>query len=1074
MSILDELRAIDLGPITAARGRIAAAMTTADLQKILGGNSVENALGELGTRMAALERLLDGKPADALAPFAADLEALERSVGIDPAIVADYTSAVREGLTTLAPIVRSLASPADLGAAFGGSLGDVLGEVKQRIRGFSLIGGGELAEYKQVTNLLKRDLAHDLEALVDLAIDTLIPFPRKQLAELRSEVDRLLEGTRSIALASGREQGLVDALDRIAIAARNNDGVALGRGIAFLEQVRTNTLASVGNDLVAGLRRLGELNLSGAQSTFERLAETFDSAQPHGLSIIDDLRTVIASADVGGAIDTDAVRAQIHFAIDKLDGELRTVLFGPIDEFIDETKELVAGLLDDLPLREMRDRVTEAIHEAALAIHNLDIERYARALGDQLEELRVWISSVDLTAEVRGALASVEQTIRSAVDGVVDALSAIGQALEAVSAGVAPIVGRATELLGRLRGIVDEVKQTIEEAPIEDAAQQVIASLHEIRQNAEDLFRSADVPDALRPAVSQLVKQLQQIDIGKALTDRISRSVGKLDLFKNLGLDRDLADVQHTLDNLIPRQLAGDIENEIGEALKVFQHFDVSTLTSAIKRGVESTAARVEAFDPAPYVEALRRPFGILLAAIDRLDPHQLLAPLIDEYRAALAKLIPSPEAVAKELSDLIGGTADELGNTFDRAQAPLVAADGSDPGAPPSLPDLGSSRPQAGTPDQPQLLPGDTVRLISVVPRKLHEAFKSLDAGAAGDLVRRIDSLCGGLATALRNVAGELAAIDDRVLDALDGWLEVTGAHVDDARTAIDASTLPTSDRTAALAAIAAVSPGSLRAELLGAASTIRERALALTNDFGETAATLELIAGRLEDLPLASLDGSLDRLLEMLDVEPLAREVDRLVTTAVAQVPAVLTALQADIKLALERFSALLEEIRPVRVLGRFASIAAVVREHLDVLDPTTLADELAEVHAVVRDAVAAYDPASFVDELRTIVAAVAQAIRRLDPSQWLRPEDIARLQATIDRVRDALPSNAFREVGEELAAGADALAAIDVGGLVTDVTGLSDRVRTAFESAIDSIEKEIDALIDSLQLLGTSGAS
>ena len=143
-------------------------------------------------------------------------------------------------------------------------------------------------------------------------------------------------------------------------------------------------------------------------------------------------------------------------------------------------------------------------------------------------------------------------------------------------------------------------------------------------------------------------------------------------------------------------------------------------------------------------------------------------------------------------------------------------------------------------------------------------------------------------------------------------------------------------------------------------------------------------------------------------------------------------------------------------------------MVREQLALLDPGRLADELTEIHVEVRAVLAAYDPAAFVDELRRVLAGVAQALRSLDPAQWLTPADVARLQATVDRVRDAVPAEAFRTVGAELASAADAVAAIDLAGLVGDVGAVSDRVQAELGRAITSIEQEIDALVSSLRVL------
>ena len=74
----------------------------------------------------------------------------------------------------------------------------------------------------------------------------------------------------------------------------------------------------------------------------------------------------------------------------------------------------------------------------------------------------------------------------------------------------------------------------------------------------------------------------------------------------------------------------------------------------------------------------------------------------------------------------------------------------------------------------------------------------------------------------------------------------------------------------------------------------------------------------------------------------------------------------------------------------------------------------------------------------------------------------------------VEDAIPTQALADVGTSLDAAAQALTQIDLAGLVRDIEQLKVRVQGAVDEAIDAVERELNALIDSLRFHSDSDSA
>jgi hypothetical protein len=222
--------------------------------------------------------------------------------------------------------------------------------------------------------------------------------------------------------------------------------------------------------------------------------------------------------------------------------------------------------------------------------------------------------------------------------------------------------------------------------------------------------------------------------------------------------------------------------------------------------------------------------------------------------------------------------------------------------------------------------------------------------------------------------------------------------------------------------------------------------------------------VATLLERAAITRLTGDLDAFLEALDPEPIAAEMDAFIAAVIAKMPEIIDQVGDDLRAAVDRLRALIDELNPGARMQRLVRIFNVVKEELDLLNPRRLAAELGEVHAAVRAAVAAYDPAVLAHELGEVADAAADGIVALDPAALLG--DVSFLSGPVDRIRDANPATMLAEVGVELTGIGEQLEALDPRGLIESVNALGPRAIDEMEEAIEGIQAEVIALLESLR--------
>ncbi len=1059
MSLLQELQSLDLSAVVEARGSIKVAVESPDLQAMLSGGAAQTALAGLGGSMQSLRDSLD-EPAALISPLVDAIAALGDTLNLDELPLGQYLKAVSDGATTVARLFEGLGADPNLaGQFFGFSFAETLNRTPEIIGNYTSVGLDDLARFRRLVEKVERGIPTDPSAIASLAIQVLLPFPVENLVRMRGGLQPLLGGVAGISLPSERMSGLVASLDVVATVAATGDAGELERALQQLERVRLNTIGAIRDDVLRIVAEIDHLRIGEVLGVVASAGATLRAAEEGVLEFLDDWREQIAAARAEVEnMDASPITEHLPRLVAHIESTARIQIVEPIDAQVRQLEQWVRSLLRELGLRDLRARLSAFIHAIAQAIQDADLSRYARTVLEQLDALQARLDPAALTADIREALEAAQQVITDTLDAITGAISGITTAVEAVADSAAGMLNQAADALTSFKATVDEIAVAVDGLGIEQAAAQVVETLTQLRETAEALLTAAPLPESLRPLVQQLIDELQAFD-PEVVLGPIREVVNEFQVPDTLieGLQATQAAVQ----NLIPAELIRSINAEIDAALAVVRDFDPASLLGGVGGFLDEAADFVEGLDPRPLVEQIRAPYQAVLDAVDAAHPNLLLAPAIQAFDSVVGSIpVPTPEDAARKVSAAIGAAGEQVG----RAAAEPLAGLG-----PPGSTELVSPdgpQPPVLPPVTDSVRPGDVIRLFGYLPNKLRETLAGLDAGPAGDALRAIDELTAGLARDLRSVQAALWDIESRIDAGLDELLVPLSAGQLRAQLSIQAGFSSNRERRdSAVQIVAQVGPGSMRAALGDSVGLARVRARqAVIEAGGQTGAALESAAVALERTRLAGMVGDLDGLLAALDPEPLAAELDALLSAVLTKAPELLVQIKPDLEAAVDSLQALIREMNPGTQAQKFLVVLDVVRDELEALNPRRLAVELGEVHAAIRATLAAYDPALFAEEIAETLTAVATALRALDPEALLG--DTAILDDVIERVEAALPGDELANVAESLTAVGERLAAIDVRGLEASVEGLGPRLLDALDLAITSIQQEIIALLKSLQ--------
>lgn len=1062
MTLLQDLQNLDFSDIVDARAAITVSLDSPDLQAVLSGGAAQTALAGLGTSIQALSDTAS-EPAALIVPLVDAVGELAGPLSTDGLPLADYLAAVTEGASIITGLFQGIDDPVSFGSASGFSIGGVLETAGSIMDDYVQVGLGDVTRFRNLIDTIEGGISTDPQALADLAIDILLPFPKANLAEMRDGVKSILDIAGDITLPTGRISGLVDALEAVATAAATGDPEILEQALLYLDQVRQNTLSVLRDDLLAISTQIGDLRVDLALEPVVAASSVLHTSGEDMIKLLETWRAQIALARQQiESLEPEQIIASLTYILDIIEMGARAQFIDRLDEMTRQLEEWVRDLFRHLPLRDLRAELSQFIHDIAQAIRDADLDRYAREVRQMLDDIQAFVESADLGAEVQAALADAKAAIDGILGGVTSALTTIGDRINALAGEAEAILQRAADALAGFQTTMNEITAAVESLGVEQAQQQVTDTLRELRETAEALLTIAPLPDSLRPMIEQLIDTLEGIDFD-VVFDPVRAAVAELEIPDDVstGITEALEATQDALDNLIPAELIASIETEITEALDVIRSFDPTALLDEVTGYLDEAADFIEGLDPRPAVAEIRGPYQAILDAVDAVHPGVLLAPVIEAYDDLMRSVpVPSPETAVRRTADALGAADEAVGQTVSQPIRQLASDEASSSGDAETETELPESL-------LANIRPGDIIRLLGYLPDKLREALAELDEGIAGDALRAIDALCGGLAQDLRNLQSALWAIEARINNGMEEMLRPLGAVQLRAQLAIQANfSIGTHGGMApAMATVSLAGPAPMRTALADTTRLARDRARgAVRSAGGQTGAALERAAAALESCYLARLGGDLDAFLAALDPEPIAAELDALAAAAIAKLVDVMPEITEELQNIVQRLQDLIHEFSPGTWGQKLLVVVDVLREELNVLDPRRLAAELGEIHTAVRETIAAYDPAVFAEEIYEVVVAVAASLRSLNPADLLG--DLSFLDDTLDQITAALPSAALEGVGTSLAEVGAQLAELDPAGLIEALNQLGPRVIDALEAAVEAIRREIVALLEALR--------
>ncbi|HEU4431752.1 MAG TPA: hypothetical protein VFR51_00055 [Pyrinomonadaceae bacterium] len=1072
MSLLEDLQSLDITEIINARSLITNSVSSQQIRDIVGNGAAASALGSFGGDLLSVQNAFPN-PESLLRPVVQAVEGLVPHFDVQGLPLPAFTEAVREGAAIAGRIVSMVSgSPANFGEIFGTSLGQAMEVVtaKSGEAGRALASGatgvGELFRLvDQNANL------RDPRAVAELAAEILLPFPKTSLIGLRDGVGLVISASEEVSLPTGRLSGLLSALDGVSAAADAGDAAALEVSIRRLREARTQTLTTLQNDLRFAIEQIDRLRIPQLLNPLVQFSDTLQLGTQGAIDFLDEFRLMLR--DTRGHIenfDLQQVRTVLRMFPDMVEANARELIEIPIDQAVERAKEEVRKLLAHLPIRELRQQLTQFLHNAALEIQNANLDGPAEAARNALTSVANTINSADLAGQVQQAMQEVNRVLSETLSNIVGPLNTIITEVNNLAAEAEAILDRLAAGLAEFQTAINSLQSAIDGLGIEQVETQIIEALQQLRQTAEDLLSNVSLPEPLRPQVEQLVQLLQGIDFN-ALMQPARDVAAQLRIPDDVSrtIEDGLQRAKEVIENLLPQQLIDSISAEVENALNVIRNFNPASLVPGVSEFLNQAADAVERLDPRHIAQEISGPFQAVLDLIDRAHPRVLLAPVIDAYNSALGHL-PVPDA--ETTSDALLQTVDSTGTAAGRSMlAPVSQLD------PQSQAEVADPAQRTPTPTLPpnrsDIHAGDAIRLLGYLPGKLREILAGLEAGPAGEALRHIDALSGGLARQLRSVQAALFDIQRRLDASVEEMLFLLGPAQLRTQFALNSNFAGHASFQASLDVVATVSPSAMRAELQDTWNAARAAARqAAAHSGGSVAASIENAATALESSPLTSLVTDLDRLLAALDPEPLAVEMDAIVDRILEVAPQLMQDLLPDVRALTQRLKALINLFNPGTQVRKFLVVLDVLREELDLLNPTRLADELAEIHGVIRGIVAAYDPRILADELFAIVTAVADRLRTLTPEALLG--DLTFLDETMAALAQANPATRLQGIGASLTEVGERLGQINVDALIESVNHLAPRLEAVFEHTVDAIRNEIVALLQSLHFATASASA
>ncbi len=1079
MSLLDDLHGLDVSGIVNARGSITSAVNAPGLQSMLSSGPASSVLGSLGSSLDVLKNSF-GSPDALLKPVSDVVSGL--GIHFDPSHlpIGDLGNAVGQGMQFVTQIMASVnGNPADFGKIFGTAIGDAVQVAGKSGDFLGNIFGQQAGSFNELQRMSGGG-SQSVTELAELAIGVILPIPAAQLKAARSGISLVATGAASLQMPGDRASGLVAALDAVTAAAQSGDEAALQLAISNLSSVRTHMLGVLRDDLTFASRQLSQLRVGAILQPVAQFGATVRHGEEGVIEFLASLQGLLADVkDHIDHFDPAAVREFMNSMMATVEAKASEAIDKPVDDAVEKAKEFIRSIFRQIPIRQLRNELTGFLLGAAAAIQNAHLDGPANTVRSTLDSISNALDGGALTADIQKALQEVTQTIDKVIQPIVDALGTIANEVDQLASGAQAILGRVTAALEQFQQAINQISTAIDGLGIEQAEQQMVQALDNLRQQVQQLLSNVPLPEPLKPQVEQLTSLLEGIDFDQMLKP-VRDAVAELKIPDDVSgtVTDGLAQAKNVIENLIPQQLIDSIQQEVDQVLQTLKGFNPASLVPDVSQYLNEAADHIEQLDPRPLAEEIRGPFQAVLDAIDKVNPYTLLQPVIDVYDKAFSAIpTPNSQSIVTSLTSTANLGGSQVTGALGASPAQGAAGGSGDSSAGGSS--GGGAQPGSGSgSDVPTPLSdihlGDAIRLLGIIPAKLRDTLMALDAGPVGDVLHEIDSLCAGLARQIRALQAALYEAATRLESGFDSQLVPLGPASLRAHLAIQAKFGGHASLQVSLEAVTLASPGSMRRELKDTLDAMRALAHETAAQAGgSNGAALDRLATALESSPLAQLTSNLEQFLDALNPEPIAQEFDALLDSMIALIPKLADELADDMEAVTNRMRAMINHYNPGSQAQKFLVILDVLRDELNILNPRRLAGELAELHGVIRGVVAAYDPRAFADELFKVISSLAQQIRALNPQQLLGNIDF--LKPIVDKIEQANPATQLASVGQSLTELGERLGNVKLDDLISAINQLGPKLEAAFEHMLEAVKQEIIALLESLRYAtGSASAS
>lgn len=1072
MSLLDDLNAIDVSVVVDARGLVSLALQNEDLQKLLNDGPALTVLGDLGQLLSAVEGDFSN-PETFVAPLIGALGGIAGEIEFDNADINAAIDVVEQGATILSGALSGLGG--DLGQLKVGGVQTMADRFAAAASGpddFAQKAVGAIARHRNLLEMADRGLPTDPGALSEIALDILLPFPRNVLGGAVNEIRSLNAGIDGIGLPQTRFAGMIQLLAEIRVAADAGDAAALQAALDRLAALRASTLTRIGADIRAAGQQLTGLGIGPGLTS---VCEILDDLKVPDISVIDELvewrDRISGSLANMGTLDLAVVRDAVDDFLDLAERELTDRFEAAIEAQVVKLENWLRGVLAELPIAELRAKITAALQEAADKIEGAGIDTLATELRARIGTLSDMVDSIDLQEIINTATRALADALAAALDQIEAAIGTISAEIERVAAQVQTVLSRATAGVAAFGDAVQEITDLIAEIDITAAAQAVIDILSSLRETAEEILGAVPLPEAMRDEVAKFTEEVASIDVEGLVRQPLMAAVEQLRIPDELGqtIDDGLGQIADIVANLIPDNIAAELQAELDGLFSELENLDLSGVLGGIGDELDKLAKVLEDVDIGAAIQPAQDAFEEIEGVLNGIRPSRLLTPVIRAYDDVMGQLsLPDPQTIAERAGETVAAVGEPVARAATRPARALA-------GEPDSTPPAAADPVTQSDPMPTDVRPGELIRLVGFLPAKLKEALDALEEGPAGEVMAEIDRVIGGLAREIRAFQQALMALDARIDDAFDVMLSELSEAVVAAKVSIQASAAVNAgpvDVRASLDLVATLDAGRLRAALVQDLRFFEEQAVRVRRSVsGPVIAKTDQVADLLEHSALARFGTDVDALLAAIDPDPIADELDAMFGQILTTVAGLQGDFEADLIRYRARLQALIERFNPGAQAQKFLRALNVLKDLFDLVNPRRLANELDEVHAAILRIFRAFSPAGFASDLDGLIDTTAAKLRSLDPAN-LTP-DFGPVEAQVARLTTLLPLAALEGIGTELDSLAAELEDINIGALLESVNTLTPQIVEAVDLTAEGIKSEILALLGAIRY-GTANAS